>query len=41
MFFSGVECRGAVARALGVASVLPKPVTHDALIGAIRPLLSH
>jgi DNA-binding response OmpR family regulator len=38
-FFSGVECQGAVARELGVASVLPKPVAHDALIAEVRRLL--
>lgn len=39
-FFSGVACRGAVARTLGVASVLPKPVARDALISAVRALIN-
>jgi CheY-like chemotaxis protein len=37
--FSNVKCGGACARALGVAGVLPKPVTQDALIKAVRNLL--
>jgi CheY-like chemotaxis protein len=38
-FFAGIESSGAVARTLGVASVLPKPVTRDALIDAVDRLL--
>jgi len=38
-FFAGVEANGAVARALGVQAVLPKPLTREALIGALRKLL--
>jgi len=38
-FFAGVECRGPVARALGVDCVLPKPATRDALTTAVRNLL--
>ena len=34
-FFSSVRCEGACARALGVAGVLPKPVTRDALLAAV------
>ena len=38
-FFAGVEARGPVARWLGVAGVLAKPVTREALIGAVEHLL--
>lgn len=38
-FFPGVESTGAVARELGVAAVLPKPVTREALIAAARRAL--
>lgn len=38
-FFGSIACAGAVARALGVASVLPKPVSREALISAARNLL--
>ena len=38
-FFAGVESTGAVARALGVAGVLPKPVSREALRAAVRTLL--
>lgn len=37
--FSNVKCGGACARALGVAGVLPKPVTQDTLIATVRNLL--
>jgi CheY-like chemotaxis protein len=37
--FAGVEANGAVARALGVEAVLPKPLRREALIGALRKLL--
>ena len=38
-FFSGVVLSGALARSLGVASVLPKPVTREALLVAGRHAL--
>jgi len=38
-FFSGVEASGVLARSLGVASVLPKPVTREALLAAVRRAL--
>jgi CheY-like chemotaxis protein len=37
-FFPGVEASGAVARALGVAAVLPKPLTREALLAAVGAL---
>ena len=40
-FFAGIEPYGAVARELGVAGVLPKPVPRDALVAAVRRLLPH
>jgi CheY-like chemotaxis protein len=39
-FFAGIECTGAVARALGVTGVLPKPLGRKALIDALRVHLS-
>jgi CheY-like chemotaxis protein len=38
-FFSRVPANGAVARGLGADAVLPKPLTRDALIEALRGLL--
>ena len=38
-FFAGVESTGAVARALGVDAVLPKPLARAALVRALRNLL--
>jgi len=38
-FFSGVESTGAVARTLGAACVLPKPVGRESLLAAARSLL--
>jgi CheY-like chemotaxis protein len=37
-FFAGIEASGAIARTLGVAGVLPKPVARDALISAVARL---
>ena len=39
-FFPGVESTGGVARTLGVARVLPKPVGRESLITAVRSLLT-
>jgi len=38
-FFDGIEANGAIARQLGVARVLPKPLTRDALLAALRHAL--
>ena len=38
-FFGSVACAGALAQALGVASVLPKPLSRDALIAAVHRVL--
>ncbi len=38
-FFAGIACKGAVARSLGVASVLPKPVSRETLVSAVRNLI--
>lgn len=38
-FFAGVEANGAVARSLGVAAVLPKPLARKALMETLRRLL--
>jgi CheY-like chemotaxis protein len=37
-FFPGVDCGGAVAHSLGVAGVLPKPLTREALLAAVQRL---
>jgi DNA-binding response OmpR family regulator len=38
-FFDGIESSGALARSLGVASVLPKPLARAALVSAVRRAL--
>lgn len=38
-FFPGIDSTGGVARTLGVACVLPKPVSRDSLVTAVRSLL--
>ena len=39
-FLPGVDCCGAVARSFGVAGVLPKPLTREALTEAVQRVLS-
>jgi len=39
-FFGGIASHGAAARSLGVQAVLPKPVSREALIGAVHELLA-
>ena len=34
-FFAGIESTGAVARTLGVAGALPKPLTRETLLAAV------
>lgn len=38
-FFANVDRDGCCARQLGVAAVLPKPVSREALLDTLRPLL--
>jgi CheY-like chemotaxis protein len=38
-FFADVRCDGALARELGVAGVLPKPLRRDALFAAVDGLI--
>jgi DNA-binding response OmpR family regulator len=38
-FFPGIDSTGGVARTLRVARVLPKPVSRDSLVTAVRSLL--
>ena len=37
-FLGRIECCGVLARQLGVAGVLPKPLQRDALLAAVRQL---
>lgn len=39
-FFGGTESNGALAQALAVARVLPKPVTRELMVGTIERLLA-
>ncbi|MGH6611042.1 MAG: hypothetical protein ACRECQ_12380 [Burkholderiaceae bacterium] len=39
-FFAATPCGGGVAKALGVARVLPKPVPREKLIDTVRTLLN-
>jgi DNA-binding response OmpR family regulator len=39
-FFAGIDSHGALARSLGVAGVLPKPVARQALVAAVQHLLA-
>ena len=39
-FLPGIEASGNVARELGVAMALPKPVEREALMAAVRQLLA-
>lgn len=38
-FFGSVACAGALAQAMRVSRVLPKPLTRDTLVGAVRQIL--
>ena len=38
MFHASIEPQGEVARSLGVAGVLPKPIRRDALVDAVHKL---
>lgn len=40
-FFAGIACQGAVAHALGVTRVLPKPVSRDVLVSTVCSALGH
>jgi hypothetical protein len=39
-FFPGIDSNGAVARSLGVAGVLPMPVTRGSLLSAVFGILA-
>jgi CheY-like chemotaxis protein len=39
-FFGRIESSGAIARALGVAAVLPKPLTRGEFVAAVRRLIA-
>lgn len=40
-FFAGVESMGALSRELGVAAVLPKPLTREALLAAAQRVMNN
>jgi DNA-binding response OmpR family regulator len=38
-FRGGLSCAGAMAQSLGVAQVIAKPLTRDALLGAVHAMI--
>ncbi len=38
-FRGGLSCAGATAQSLGVAQVIAKPLTRDALLGAVHAMI--